>query len=57
MFVKENLDRNKIPTVIDHIIVPAAELVMPTGTSTNEANAGTEAQPLTAKTRSRKCLK
>ena len=57
MFVKENLDRNKIPTVIEHIIVPASELVMHTGTSNNEANAETEAQPLTAKTRSRKCLK
>ena len=45
-----------IPTVIAQIFNPTAELAIPTGTSTNEANAEIETQPLTAEIKT-KCSK
>ena len=46
-----------ILAVITQIFVPTAELVMPTGTLTNEANAGNEEHPLEAEKKIRKCSK
>ena len=46
-----------IPAVIPQISNPTAELAIPTGTPTNEANVESEIQPLTAETKTRKCAK
>ena len=45
-----------IPTVTAQIFIPTAELVMPTGIQTNEANAEIETQPVTVKTKTSKCF-
>ena len=44
-----------IPAVIAHIFNLTAELAMPTGTPTIEANAEIGTQPLTAEMKTRKC--
>ena len=44
-----------IPAVIALIFIPTAELVIPTGTQTNKANAETETQPVTIETKIKKC--
>ena len=44
-----------IPAVVAQIFIPTAELVIPTGTQTNEANAEIEAQPVTVETKIRYC--
>ena len=41
--------------MIPQIFIPTAELVIPTGTETNEENAKIEAQPLTVKAKISKC--
>ena len=43
--------------MIEQIFIPTAELAIPTGTPTNEANAEIGTQPLTVETKTRKCLK
>ena len=43
-----------IPAVIAQIFIPAAELAIPTGTQTNEANAETETQPATVEDKTSK---
>ena len=40
-----------IPAVVAQIFIPTAELVISTGTQTNEANAEIEAQPVTVETK------
>ena len=40
-----------IPAVIAQISIPTAELVIPTGIATNEANTETEMQPVTVETK------
>ena len=45
-----------IPAVITQIFDPTAKLAIPTETQTNEANAEIETHPLTAETKTRKCL-
>ena len=37
--------------MISQIFIPTAELVIPTGTQTNEANAEIETQPVTVETK------
>ena len=44
-----------IPVIIAQMFVPAAELVIPTRTQTNEANAEIETQPVTVEARISKC--
>ena len=44
-----------IPAVIAQSFIPTAELVIPTGTQTNEANAEIETQPVTVETKISKC--
>ena len=44
-----------ISTVIAQVFNPTAELVMPTGEQTNEANAEIETQPVAVKVRISKC--
>ena len=46
-----------IPAVIAQIFNSTAELTVPTGTSTNETNAETQAESSVAETNMRKCLK
>ena len=46
-----------IPVLIAQFFIPIAELEIPIGTPTNEANAVTETQPMTAETKTRKCSK
>ena len=46
-----------IPAVIAQIFNPTAELVIPIGIPTNEANPEIERQLLTTETKIRKCLK
>ena len=46
-----------IPAVIPQIFLPTAELVIPTRTPTNKANAEIKTQPLTAEIKTRKCSK
>ena len=46
-----------IPAVIVWSFKPTAELVIPTGTATYEANPEKETQPLTSETKIRKCSK
>ena len=41
--------------MIVKMFIPTAELVIPTGTQTNEANAKTETQPVPAENKTRKC--
>ena len=41
--------------MISQISVPTAELVIPTGTETNEENAEIETQPVTIETEISKC--
>ena len=41
--------------MITQIFIPTAELVMPTGTQTNEANAEIKTQPGTVEGRTSKC--
>ena len=43
--------------MIVKIFNPTAELAIPTGTPTNEANAEIETQPLTAETKNKKMFK
>ena len=43
-----------IPAVIAQIFIPAAELAIPTGTQTNEANAETETQQATVEDKTSK---
>ena len=43
-----------IPAMIAQIFIHTAELVIPTGTPTNEANAEIETQPVTVETKIRK---
>ena len=43
-----------IPATIAQMFMPTAELVMPTGISTNKVNAEIETQPVTVETRIRK---
>ena len=43
------------PAVIAHIFISTAELVIPTGTQTNEADAEIETQPVTFETKITKC--
>ena len=45
-----------IPSVIAQVFIPSAELVTPTGTQTNEANAEIQTQPLIYETKLSKCL-
>ena len=45
-----------IPAAITQIFDPTAKLAIPTETQTNEANAEIETHPLTAETKTRKCL-
>ena len=40
-----------IPSVVTQIFIPTAELVIPTGTQTNEANTKNETQPVTVEAR------
>ena len=44
-----------IPAVIAQSFIPTAELVIPTGTQTNEANAEIKTQPVTVETKISKC--
>ena len=44
-----------IPAVIAQIYIPTEELVVPTGTQTNEANAEIEKQPVAVETKISKC--
>ena len=44
-----------IPAVIAQIFIPTAELLIPTGTQTNEANAEIETQPVTTETEISRC--
>ena len=44
-----------IPAVTPQIFVPTAELVIPTGTQTNEANAEIETQQIIVETKISKC--
>ena len=44
-----------IPTMIAQIFSPTAELIMPTGTKTNEANAEIKTQPVTVEAQISKC--
>ena len=44
-----------ISAVIVPIFIPTAELLIPVGTQTNEANAGNETQPVTAETKISEC--
>ena len=46
-----------IPEVIAKIFNPTAELVIPTGIPTNEANGEIETQPLTVEIKITKCSK
>ena len=46
-----------ISAISVQIFIPTAELVIPTGTPTNEKNAEIETHPLTAAKNARKCLK
>ena len=41
--------------MIAQILIPTAELAIPTGTTASEANAEIKTQPLTAKMKTRKC--
>ena len=41
--------------MVAQIFIPTAELVIPTGTQTNEANAGIETQQVTVETKISKC--
>ena len=45
-----------IPAVIAQCFIPTAELVIPIGTQTNEANAEIETQPVIVGTKISKCL-
>ena len=45
-----------ILVAIAQIFIPTAELVIPTGKQTNEANGETETQPVTVKTKLSKCV-
>ena len=42
--------------MITQIFIPTAELVMPTGAQTNEANAEIKTKPGTVEARTSKCL-
>ena len=44
-----------IPAVIAQIFIPTGELVIPTGTQTNEANTRIETQPITVEANLSKC--
>ena len=44
-----------IPAVIAQIFIPTAELVIPTGTQNNEANAEIETQTVTVEAKISKC--
>ena len=44
-----------IPPVIEQIFIPTAELILPTGTQTTEANVEIETQPVTVETKISKC--
>ena len=44
-----------ISAVIAQIFIATAELIIPTGKQTNEANAEIETQPVTVEARMRKC--
>ena len=44
-----------IPAVISEIFISTAEIVMPAGTKTNEANAEIETQEATVETKLIKC--
>ena len=44
-----------ISAVIVLIFIPTAELVIPVGTQTNEANAGNETEPVTVETKISEC--
>ena len=46
-----------IPAMITQIFYPTVELAITTEILTNEANAEIETPPLTAETKTRKCLK
>ena len=46
-----------IPAISAQIFIPTAELVIATGTPTNETNAEIETHPLTTAKNERKCLK
>ena len=41
--------------MVVQFFIPTAELAMPTGTQTNEANSGNETQPVTVETKTSKC--
>ena len=45
-----------VPAVIAQVFIPTAELVIPTGTQTNEANVEIETQLVTAETKISKFL-
>ena len=44
-----------IPAVIAQFLIPTADLLIPTGTPTNEENAEIETQPVTVETKISKC--
>ena len=44
-----------VPAMIEQIFTPTAELVITTGTQTNEANAEIEMQPVIIETKISKC--
>ena len=44
-----------VPAVITQILNPTAEIVIPTGTATNEVNAEIETQPLIVEPKISKC--
>ena len=44
-----------IPAVIAHIFIPTVELVIPTGTETDETNAEIETQPVIFEAKISKC--
>ena len=44
-----------IPAVIKQTFIPTAELVIPTGTETNEANSENETQPVIVEPKISKC--
>ena len=44
-----------IPAVIAQFLIPTADLLIPTGTPTNEENAEIEIQPVTVETKISKC--
>ena len=46
-----------MPAIIAQVFNATAELAIPTGTPTNEANPEIETQPLTAEKKTRKCTK